>query len=113
MADSVIARHQAMTTTPGISDYLKIGFFQTAVLRVLEYRNTIESEACAEPDTNWEEYLSSSTEALLPYLANATRDTGYPLDRFATGYGLLHEYVTFQTPITIYLVRSVLRRGCG
>jgi len=94
MADSVIARKDAITTTPGYSDFLKIGFFQTAVLRTLDYHKTTES-TCAHTQTNWEEYLVSSSEGLLPYLTNATRDTGYPLDRFATGDGLMHLYAPF------------------
>ena len=94
MADSVIARNDAITDHPSFSDYLKIGFFQSAVLRVLDYHGTTES-ACPDTNTDWEEYLESSSEGLLPYLTNATRDTGYPLDRFATGDGLTHLHAHF------------------
>lgn len=94
MADSVIARNDAITDHPSFSDYLKVGFFQTAVLRALEYHKATEN-ACADTSTNWEQYLESSSEGLLPFLTNATRDTGYPLDRFATGDGLTHLYAPF------------------
>lgn len=102
MADSVIARNDAITDHPSVSDYLKIGFFQSAVLRALDYHKTTES-TCADTNTDWERYLESSSEGLLPYLTNATRDTGYPLDRFATGDGFTHLYARF----LFHLLRSI------
>ncbi|OJJ33583.1 hypothetical protein ASPWEDRAFT_114625 [Aspergillus wentii DTO 134E9] len=92
MADSVIGRGQA-TVAPGdkpsASTYLQIGFFQTAILRLKEYYDTPES-ACAQSD--WEEYLRTSTDSIAPFLLNATHDTEYPLDRLSTGRGLTYQY---------------------
>lgn len=101
MANSVIARNQAIapstadTKEPKASVYLQVGFFQTAVLRLLEYHNSLAPEtACADVDRgNWEEYLQASTDSLIPWQEDAKGDVGYPLDRFSTGRGLLDQYV--------------------
>lgn len=93
MADSVIARGDAtapQSHEPESSVYLKVGVFQTAVLRLLEYYRTPQN-VCAEHD--WVEYLQESSESVIPWLGNKTRDGGYPLDRFSVGRGLFHEYV--------------------
>lgn len=91
MAESVIERGQAIIP-PGIeatsSTYLQVGFFQTAIVRLLEYYPTPES-ACSQSD--WQEYLSASTDSVIPFLRNATQDTQLPLDRLSTGKSLLHQ----------------------
>lgn len=93
MVDSVIARGDAvapLSHEPESSFYLKIGVLQTAVLRLLEYYQSPE-HVCAESD--WKGYLQESTESVIPWLGNETRDSGYPLDRFSVGRGLMYEYV--------------------
>ena len=93
MVDSVIARGDAvapLSHEPESSFYLKIGVLQTAVLRLLEYYQSPE-HVCAEID--WKGYLQESAESVIPWLGNETRDSGYPLDRFSVGRGLLYEYV--------------------
>ncbi|KAK2799159.1 hypothetical protein FQN51_007128 [Onygenales sp. PD_10] len=92
MADSVIERGQAIIapgTEPESSSYLQIGFFQTAVLRLIEYYHTPESVSA---HNDWEEYLRASTDSAIPYLLDAAKDTKLPLDRMSTGKGLLHQY---------------------
>lgn len=107
MANSVIARHQAIapshadTKEPEASVYLQVGFFQTAVLRLLEYYSAPARAQARTPETtwvdadreNWEEYLRVSTDSLIPWLEDAKEDADYPLDRFSTGRGLLAQYV--------------------
>lgn len=103
MANSVIARDQAIapshadTKEPKASVYLQVGFFQTAVLRLLEYYNApapTPETACVDADReNWEEYLRTITDSLIPWLQDAKEDVDYPLDRFSTGRGLLAQYV--------------------
>lgn len=93
MADSVITRGDAiapLSHEPKSSLYLKVGVFQTAALRLLEYYQTPEN-VCAEHD--WKGYLQESVKSVIPWLGNETRDGGYPLDRFSVGRGLLYEYV--------------------
>lgn len=93
MADSVVMRGDAiapLSHEPKSSLYLKVGVFQTAVLRLLEYYRTPEN-VCAEHD--WKGYLQESAKSVIPWLGNETRDGGYPLDRFSVGRGLLYEYV--------------------
>lgn len=93
MADSVISRGDAtapQSHEPKSSVYLKVGFFQTAVLRLLGYYQTPE-DVCVEHD--WKGYLQESAESVIPWLGNETRDRGYPLDRFSVGRELLYEYV--------------------
>ncbi|CAI7625025.1 unnamed protein product [Penicillium manginii] len=97
MADSVISRGQAVVqqgSIPSASTYLQVGFFQSAIIRLIDYYHTPGS-ACAQSD--WESYLQTSTDSIKPYLLNATRDTSYPLDRLSTGKGLLHQYEQFHT----------------
>ena len=103
MANSVIARDQAIapshadTKEPKASVYLQVGFFQTAVLRLLKYYNSpapTPDPACVGADREkWEQYLRDSTDSLIPWLQNAKEDVDYPLDRFSTGRGLLAQYV--------------------
>lgn len=110
MANSVIARDQAIapshadTKEPKASVYLQVGFFQTAVLRLLEYYNAqapTSETACVDVDReNWEEYLRASTDSLIPWLEDAKEDVDYPLDRFSTGRGLLAQYVPPLPPST-------------
>jgi hypothetical protein len=91
MAESVLDRGQAMMP-PGpkasSSTYLQVGFFQTAVLRLLEYYRTPESISSR---SRLHEYLGNSTDSVIPFLLNATQDTQIPLDRFSTGKSLLHQ----------------------
>lgn len=97
MADSVISRGQALVeggSSPSASTYLQVGFFQSSIIRLMDYYRTPES-VCAESD--WEEYLQTSTNSITPYLLNATQDSGYPLDRLSTGQGLLHQYEEYHT----------------
>ncbi|OKP00604.1 Unsaturated rhamnogalacturonyl hydrolase YteR [Penicillium subrubescens] len=92
MAESVIDRGQAMMP-PGpkasSSTYLQVGFFQTAVLRLLEYYHTPEP---ISSQSRLHDYLADSTHSVVPFLLNATQDTQIPLDRFSTGKSLLHQY---------------------
>lgn len=91
MAESVLDRGQAIIPPgPKVSSsiYLQVGFFQTAVLRLLEYYGTPESRS---PQSRWHEYLTDSTHSVTPFLLNATQDTQIPLDRLSTGRGLLHQ----------------------
>ena len=91
MADSVISRGQAVLpagTTPEASTFLQIGVFQNAILRLKEYYGSAES-ACAQAD--WDAYLEESTQSVVPWLLNATKDTLYPLDRFSDGNGLFYQ----------------------
>lgn len=97
MADSVISRGQAVVqqgSSPSASTYLQVGFFQSAIIRLIDYYHTPGS-VCAESD--WEMYLQTSTDSIKPYLLNATKDTGYPLDRLSTGKGLLHQFEEYHT----------------
>lgn len=97
MADSVISRAQAIVqegTAPSASTYLQVGFFQSSILRLIDYYHTPES-VCAESD--WGKYLQSSTNSITPYLLNATQDSSYPLDRLSTGKGLLYQNENFKT----------------
>ncbi|KAJ5111619.1 hypothetical protein N7532_002154 [Penicillium argentinense] len=90
MADSVIARGQGLVQgSPSPSTYLQVGFFQSAILRLIDHYRTPKA-ACAESD--WEEYLQTSTNSIILYLLNASQDTSYPLDRLSTGPGFLHQY---------------------
>lgn len=97
MADSVISRGQAIVpgdSTPSASTYLQVGFFQSAIIRLINHYHTPDS-VCAESD--WQEYLQTSTNSITPYLRNATKDTMYPLDRLSTSKGLLHQFQEFHT----------------
>lgn len=97
MADSVIARGQAIVpgdSAPSASTYLQVGFFQSAIIRLIDYYHTPAS-VCARKD--WQEYLQTSTNSITPYLLNASKDATYPLDRLSTGKGLLHQYEEFHT----------------
>lgn len=97
MADSVISRGQAIVpgdSTPSASTYLQVGFFQSAIIRLVNHYHTPGS-VCAEND--WQDYLQTSTDSITPYLRNATKDTTYPLDRLSTSKGLLHQFEEFHT----------------
>lgn len=97
MADSVISRGQAVVeqgSSPSASTYLQVGFFQSAIIRLIDYYHTPGS-VCAE--SNWEKYMQTSTDSIKPYLLNATKDTSYPLDRLSTGKGLLHQFEEYHT----------------
>ena len=87
MADSVISRGQAITA-PGAdsSIYLQIGFFQTAVLRLMK------SPAADYAEEDWESYLERSSDSVVQRLLNATQDTKYPMDRLSIGRSLLPQY---------------------
>ncbi|KAJ5715293.1 uncharacterized protein N7483_012474 [Penicillium malachiteum] len=101
MADSVILGGQALVpegSSPSSSTYLQIGFFQSAVLRLIEYYQTPHA-ACAE--FNWEDYMEISTTSIASYLLNATKDTSYPLDRLSTGKGLLYQYGRLNTKVEL------------
>ncbi|KAE8351126.1 Six-hairpin glycosidase-like protein [Aspergillus coremiiformis] len=92
MADSVISRRQAVLppgTTPEPSTFLQIGTFQNAILRLKEYYSSSE-HACAHAD--WDDYLAESTQDVIPWLLNATKDVQSPLDRFSDGKALLYQY---------------------
>lgn len=107
MADSVISRGQAVVpegSSPSASTYLQIGFFQSAIIRLLDYYHSPES-VCAEND--WEKYLQSSTDSITPFLLNATRDTTYPLDRLSTGKGLMQQFEEFHTSTTSDALHSL------
>lgn len=92
MADSVISRGEAIAPLahePKSSIYLRVGFFQTALLRALGHYGSSE-DACAGSD--WRGYLQESAESVIPWLENKSQDMELPLDRFSTGWGLLNEY---------------------
>ncbi|PLB48517.1 cell wall glycosyl hydrolase YteR [Aspergillus steynii IBT 23096] len=91
MADSVIARGQAIAP-PGETEssiFLQIGFFQTAILRLLDHPGTAAPSCQID---RWEQYLTNSTASIASRLGNATQDTHFPLDRLSTFRGLLHSY---------------------
>ncbi|KAJ6024745.1 hypothetical protein N7540_005542 [Penicillium herquei] len=101
MADSVIRGGQAVVpegSSPSSSTYLQIGFFQSAVLRLIDYYKTPHA-ACAEG--NWEDYMEISTNSIAPYLQNATKDISYPLDRLSTGEGLIHQYEKLDSAVDL------------
>lgn len=90
MANSVIAREQAIAP-PGETEssiFLQIGFFQTAILRLLEDSQTA-APSCQT--AHWEQYLTNSTASIASRLGNATQNTQFPLDRLSTFRGLFHE----------------------
>ncbi|KAI9039793.1 cell wall glycosyl hydrolase YteR [Aspergillus affinis] len=92
MADSVITRGQAIAPAgkPEASIALQIGFFQTAILQLLD-RHDSSVPSCQT--TRWEEYLTNSTASIAPLLGNASQDTQlFALDRLSTFRGLLHDY---------------------
>lgn len=91
MAESVLDRGQAIVPqSPKVSSstYLQVGFFQTAILRLLECYRAPEY---INTRGRWHEYLEDSTRSVIPFLLNATQDTQIPLDRFSTGNSLLHQ----------------------
>lgn len=89
MADSVIARGQAVAPPgkPESSVFLQIGFFQTAILRLL---NRSDGASTSQIDS-WEAYLANGTASIASRLVNASQDTQFPLDRLSMFRGLLHE----------------------
>ncbi|KAJ5238590.1 hypothetical protein N7468_003209 [Penicillium chermesinum] len=107
MADSIISRAQATVQkreAPSASTYLQVGFFQSSLIRLIDYYHTPEA-VCAESD--WEKYLQSSTDAITPYLLNSTQDASYPLDRLSTANGLLYQYEEYHTRNALSSLRSL------
>ncbi|KAH8432476.1 uncharacterized protein LDX57_010111 [Aspergillus melleus] len=109
MADSVIARGQAIAPPgkPESSIALQIGFFQTAILRLLDHH---DSSVPSCQTTRWEEYLTNSTASIAPLLRNASQDTQlFPLDRLSTARGLLHDYEKTNNTIDKEALHSLRR----
>jgi hypothetical protein len=88
MADSIILRGQAILENQAdSSSLLQVGAFQTALLDLME------SPSGRYMEQDWENYLSRSTDSVVGVVNNATKDTGYPLDRLSVGKGLFYQYV--------------------
>ncbi|KAL2849067.1 Six-hairpin glycosidase-like protein [Aspergillus pseudodeflectus] len=87
MADSIILRGQAVLENQAdSSSLLQVGAFQTALL------DLVESPSGRYMEQDWESYLSRSTDSVVGVVNNATKDTGYPLDRLSVGKGLFYRY---------------------
>ncbi|KAL3486631.1 Six-hairpin glycosidase-like protein [Aspergillus germanicus] len=87
MADSIILRGQAILENQAdSSSLLQVGAFQTALL------DLVESPSGRYMVQDWESYLSRSTDSVVVVVNNATKDTGYPLDRLSVGKGLFYQY---------------------
>ncbi|KAL3451808.1 Six-hairpin glycosidase-like protein [Aspergillus insuetus] len=87
MADSIILRGQAVLENQAdSSSLLQVGAFQTALL------DLVESPSGRYMKQDWESYLTRSTDSVVGVVNNATKDTGYPLDRLSVGKGLFYQY---------------------
>ncbi|PWY94197.1 cell wall glycosyl hydrolase YteR [Aspergillus sclerotioniger CBS 115572] len=90
MTDSVIARRDAIldsSTEDDVSIVFKIALFESTVIRLKEY---YDADSCGQED--WHSYLLEGAESLLPRVVNVTADINAPLDVFATGDALYHQY---------------------
>lgn len=84
MASSIISRQQGiMTGAGGSSELLQAGIVQKAFTRLVE---EYSHDASAEI---FRSYVAKSAGSVTGYLSNATRNTGYPLDRFSNGNALI------------------------
>ncbi|KAF1937980.1 Six-hairpin glycosidase [Clathrospora elynae] len=89
MAHSIISRNQGiLTSQTDVSALLQAGFTQKALYQVLQtymYPNNTLTRAVNA-------YTAKSVDSVVPVVSNATRDTGYPLDRLSSGNALLRLY---------------------
>jgi rhamnogalacturonyl hydrolase YesR len=72
-----------MTGTGGSSELLQAGIVQKAFTQLVK-QYTEDSSA-----NIFQDYVVASAESVSSFLGNATKDTGYPLDRFSNGNALI------------------------
>ncbi|PYH97978.1 cell wall glycosyl hydrolase YteR [Aspergillus ellipticus CBS 707.79] len=90
MTDSVIARQDAILnakTEDDVSIIFKVGLFESTVIRLKEY---YDADSCGQED--WHSYLLAGADSLIPRLLNLTGDITSPMDTFATGEAIYHQY---------------------
>jgi rhamnogalacturonyl hydrolase YesR len=84
MASSIISRQQGILSgRGGSSELLQAGIVQKAFARLVEqYPDESSSKVFGD-------YVVKSVGSVTSFLSNATKDVGYPLDRFSNGNGLI------------------------
>lgn len=90
MAESVIARGQGLAAPDGDSgQWLRVGFFQTAVLELLS-ANGID-DICEQREM-FLDYLECSTRTAASLVLDARTNVTFSLDRLSLGRGLFSQY---------------------
>ncbi|KAK4065688.1 CAZyme family GH105 [Trichoderma harzianum] len=90
MAESVIARGQGLASPDGDSgQWLRIGFFQTALLEVLSANGL---DDMVEQRERVLDYLECGTRKAASLVLDAKRNVTFSLDRLSLGRGLSFQY---------------------